>query len=54
MVDPLGMEVGYRLITLVDRAQNGELLGRIKSIRKKIAQDIGFWCRWSISATTWN
>ncbi|GMG92502.1 flagellar biosynthesis protein FlhA [Cupriavidus metallidurans] len=42
MVDPLGMEVGYRLITLVDRAQNGELLGRIKSIRKKIAQDIGF------------
>ncbi|KWR82417.1 flagellar biosynthesis protein FlhA [Cupriavidus sp. SHE] len=42
MVDPLGMEVGYCLITLVDRAQNGELLGRIKSIRKKIAQDIGF------------
>ncbi len=42
MVDPLGMEVGYRLITLVDRGQNGELLGRIKSIRKKIAQDIGF------------
>ncbi|CAG2145689.1 flagellar biosynthesis protein FlhA [Cupriavidus plantarum] len=42
LVDPLGMEVGYRLITLVDRAQNGELLGRIKSIRKKIAQDIGF------------
>lgn len=42
MVDPLGMEVGYRLITLVDRAQNGELLGRIKSIRKKMAQDIGF------------
>ncbi|CAG9181321.1 flagellar biosynthesis protein FlhA [Cupriavidus pampae] len=42
LVDPLGMEVGYRLITLVDRGQNGELLGRIKSIRKKIAQDIGF------------
>ncbi|WP_423195583.1 MULTISPECIES: flagellar biosynthesis protein FlhA [unclassified Cupriavidus] len=42
LVDPLGMEVGYRLISLVDRAQNGELLGRIKSIRKKIAQDIGF------------
>lgn len=42
MVDPLGMEVGYRLITLVDRGQNGELLGRIKSIRKKMAQDIGF------------
>jgi flagellar biosynthesis protein FlhA len=42
LVDPLGMEVGYRLISLVDRAQNGELLGRIKSIRKKVAQEIGF------------
>lgn len=42
LVDPLGMEVGYRLIPLVDQAQQGELLGRIKSIRKKIAQDIGF------------
>ena len=42
LVDPLGLEVGYRLIALVDRAQNGELLGRIKSIRKKFAQDVGF------------
>jgi flagellar biosynthesis protein FlhA len=42
LVDPLGMEVGYRLIPLVDQSQKGELLGRIKSIRKKIAQDIGF------------
>jgi flagellar biosynthesis protein FlhA len=42
LVDPLGLEVGYRLISLVDRAQNGELLGRIKGIRKKFAQDIGF------------
>ena len=42
LVDPLGLEVGYRLIPLVDRSQNGELLGRIKSIRKKIAQEIGF------------
>jgi flagellar biosynthesis protein FlhA len=42
MVDPLGMQVGYRLIPLVDQLQQGELLGRIKSIRKKIAQDIGF------------
>jgi len=42
LVDPLGLEVGYRLISLVDQAQNGELLGRIKSIRKKFAQDIGF------------
>ena len=36
-VDTLGLEVGYRLIPLVDKTQNGELLGRIKSIRKKIA-----------------
>ncbi len=42
LVDPLGMEVGYRLIPLVDQSQHGELLGRIKSIRKKIAQEIGF------------
>ncbi|WP_077001330.1 flagellar biosynthesis protein FlhA [Variovorax sp. KK3] len=42
LVDPLGMEVGYRLIPLVDQSQQGELLGRIKSIRKKIAQDLGF------------
>ena len=42
LVDPLGMEVGYRLIPLVDRAQQGDLLGRIKSIRKKIAQEVGF------------
>jgi len=42
LVDPLGMEVGYRLIPLVDQSQQGELLGRIKSIRKKIAQEVGF------------
>jgi flagellar biosynthesis protein FlhA len=42
LIDPLGLEVGYRLISLVDRAQNGELLGRIKSLRKKFAQDVGF------------
>ena len=42
LVDPLGLEVGYRLISLVDKSQNGELLGRIKGIRKKFAQDIGF------------
>ncbi len=42
LVDPLGLEVGYRLITLVDHAQNGELLHRIRSLRKKFAQDVGF------------
>jgi len=41
-VDTLGLEVGYRLIPLVDVAQGGELLKRIKGIRKKFAQDIGF------------
>jgi len=41
-VDPLGLEVGYRLIPLVDKAQDGELLKRIKAIRKKFAQEIGF------------
>ncbi|MBW7984753.1 flagellar biosynthesis protein FlhA [Enterobacillus tribolii] len=40
--DPLGLEVGYRLIPLVDFQQNGELLGRIRSIRKKFAQSMGF------------
>jgi flagellar biosynthesis protein FlhA len=38
----LGLEVGYRLINLVDKNQNGELLRRIKGIRKKFAQEIGF------------
>jgi flagellar biosynthesis protein FlhA len=41
-VDRLGLEVGYRLVPLVDRAQDGELLKRIRGIRKKIAQDLGF------------
>ncbi|MCU0972693.1 MAG: flagellar biosynthesis protein FlhA [Burkholderiales bacterium] len=41
-VDVLGLEVGYRLIPLVDAAQGGELLRRIKGIRKKFAREIGF------------
>ena len=41
-VDTLGLEVGYRLIPLVDRAQDGELLKRIKSLRKKFALEVGF------------
>ena len=41
-VDTLGLEVGYRLIPLVDKNQNGELLKRIKGIRKKFAQEVGF------------
>lgn len=42
LVDPFGLEVGYRLISLVDHAQDGELLHRIRSLRKKFAQDMGF------------
>jgi len=41
-VDTVGLEVGYRLIPLVDVAQGGELLKRIKGLRKKFAQEIGF------------
>jgi flagellar biosynthesis protein FlhA len=42
LIDTLGLEVGYRLIPLVDKNADGELLKRIKSIRKKFAQEIGF------------
>jgi flagellar biosynthesis protein FlhA len=41
-VDRLGLEVGYRLVPLVDKNQDGELLRRIRGIRKKIANDLGF------------
>ncbi|GAB1261984.1 flagellar biosynthesis protein FlhA [Aurantivibrio plasticivorans] len=41
-VDIIGLEVGYRLIPLVDRNQGGELLGRIKGVRKKLSQQLGF------------
>ncbi|MDP2368359.1 flagellar biosynthesis protein FlhA [Rhodoferax sp.] len=41
-VDTLGLEVGYRLIALVDNARQGDLLARIKGVRKKFAQDVGF------------
>ena len=41
-LDTIGMEVGYRLIALVDRNQGGQLLGRIKGVRKKLSQELGF------------
>ena len=41
-VDTLGLEVGYRLITLVDKSREGDLLSRVKGVRKKFAQDVGF------------
>ncbi len=41
-VDIVGLEVGYRLIPMVDKAQGGQLLGRIRGVRKKLSQDLGF------------
>ena len=40
--DVIGLEVGYRLIPLVDREQNGQLLGRLRGVRKKLSQELGF------------
>ncbi len=40
--DAIGLEVGYRLIPLVDRNQNGQLLGRLRGVRKKLSQELGF------------
>ena len=41
-VDIIGLEIGYRLIPLVDKGQGGELLSRIKGVRKKLSQEFGF------------
>ena len=41
-VDIIGLEVGYRLIPLVDRNQDGQLMNRIKGVRKKLSQELGF------------
>ncbi|MFP4161600.1 MAG: flagellar biosynthesis protein FlhA [Ectothiorhodospira sp.] len=41
-VDLVGLEVGYRLIPLVDRSQGGQLMGRIKGVRRKLSQELGF------------
>ncbi|MDT8438378.1 MAG: flagellar biosynthesis protein FlhA [Wenzhouxiangellaceae bacterium] len=41
-VDPVGLEVGYRLVPLADAAQGGELTARIKGVRKKLSQSLGF------------
>lgn len=40
--ETLGLEVGYRLIPLVDTKQGGELMARIKGVRKKLTQELGF------------
>ncbi|AOV16643.1 flagellar biosynthesis protein FlhA [Acidihalobacter aeolianus] len=41
-VDMIGLEVGYRLIPLVDKAQGGALMARIKGVRRKLSQELGF------------
>ncbi|MCU7916892.1 MAG: flagellar biosynthesis protein FlhA [Candidatus Thiodiazotropha sp. (ex Epidulcina cf. delphinae)] len=41
-VDLIGLEVGYRLIPLVDRNQGGQLMNRIKGVRRKLSQELGF------------
>ncbi|RLA11127.1 MAG: flagellar biosynthesis protein FlhA [Gammaproteobacteria bacterium] len=41
-VDVLGLEIGYRLIPLVDKEQGGELMGRIRGVRRKFSQELGF------------
>jgi flagellar biosynthesis protein FlhA len=41
-VDIIGLEVGYRLVPLVDKAQGGDLLARIRGVRRKLTQDLGF------------
>jgi flagellar biosynthesis protein FlhA len=41
-VDIIGLEVGYRLIPLVDKNQGGQLMNRIKGVRKKLSQELGF------------
>ena len=41
-MDIIGLELGYRLIPLVDTSQSGELLARIKGVRRKLSQELGF------------
>jgi len=41
-VDRLGLEVGYRLVPLVDARQKGDLLARVRGVRRKLSQDLGF------------
>ena len=42
MVDVIGLEVGYRLIPLVDKEQGGMLMSRVKGVRRKLSQELGF------------
>ncbi|HHJ36055.1 MAG TPA: flagellar biosynthesis protein FlhA, partial [Gammaproteobacteria bacterium] len=42
VVDVIGLEVGYRLIPMVDKNQGGQMMSRIKGVRKKLSQELGF------------
>ncbi len=42
MVDVVGLEVGYRLIPMVDKNQGGQMMSRIKGVRRKLSQELGF------------
>ncbi len=42
MVDVVGLEVGYRLIPMVDKNQGGQMMARIKGVRRKLSQELGF------------
>ncbi|HTY93469.1 MAG TPA: flagellar biosynthesis protein FlhA [Steroidobacteraceae bacterium] len=41
-VDVLGLEVGYRLVPLVNKTQSADLLGRVRGVRRKLSQELGF------------
>jgi flagellar biosynthesis protein FlhA len=41
-VDLIGLEVGFRLVPMVDKSQGGELLSRIRGVRRKLSQELGF------------
>ena len=41
-VDLVGLEVGYRLVSLVDKRQSGDLLGRVRGVRRKLSHELGF------------
>jgi len=42
IVDVIGLEVGYRLIPMVDKLQGGQMMSRIKGVRRKMSQELGF------------
>jgi flagellar biosynthesis protein FlhA len=41
-VDLIGLELGYRLVSLIDKRQSGDLLGRVRGVRRKLSQELGF------------